>query len=205
VEFYRKEMTKIHQKTVQVSEFRERNNFLIGCRIPHDYFVTKGVGESDITIHAGSYHLALKNAGIEMYNIMTYSSIMPKIANEIKKPDPSAIIHGSVMECIMAVAHSQKGKKATAGIIYGWLYDKVTGEKFGGLVCEHNGDYSLEEINKKLNASISELYYNGFSEKYDLRDIRVITDTISPEKRYGTALVSICFTNYVYPVINEQF
>jgi arginine decarboxylase len=196
-------MTKIHQKIVQVSACRERNNFLVGCRIPNDYFVTRGIGESDITVHAGSYHLALKNAGIEMYNIMTYSSIMPKIANEIKKPDPSAITHGSVMECIMAVAHSRKGKRATAGIIYGWLYDRETGEKFGGLVCEHNGDYSLEEINKKLNASLMELYYNGFSERYDLRDLRIITDTITPKKKFGTVVVSICFTNYVYPIISE--
>ena len=45
---------------------------LVGCRIPKDYFVTKGHGESDITVHAGSYHLALKEAGIEMCNIMTY-------------------------------------------------------------------------------------------------------------------------------------
>jgi arginine decarboxylase len=197
-------MNEAHLKTVQVSEIGERNNFLIGCRIPKDYFVTKGTGESDITIHAGSYHLALKQAGIEMCNIMTYSSIMPKIAKEIMKPDPSALTHGSVMECIMAVAHSRAGRRATAGIIYGWLYDKKTGEKFGGLVCEHNGDYSLDEINKKLRASLNELYYNGFSEKYFLEDIKFITETITPEKKFGTALVSICFTDYVYPILRRE-
>ncbi|MBN2212904.1 MAG: arginine decarboxylase, partial [Bacteroidales bacterium] len=44
---------------------------VVGNRIPKDYFITKGTGESDIAIHAGSYHLALKAAGIEMANIMT--------------------------------------------------------------------------------------------------------------------------------------
>ena len=57
--------------------------YLIGCRIPKDFFITKGVGESDITVHAGSYHLALRQAGIEMCNIMTYSSILPGVANII--------------------------------------------------------------------------------------------------------------------------
>ena len=74
---------------------------LIGCRVPKDYFVTKGHGESDITVHAGSYHLALKACDIEMCNIMTYSSILPKIANEI--PRPKTLLHGQVMETIMAV------------------------------------------------------------------------------------------------------
>mgnify|MGYP001582426642 FL=1 len=78
-------------------------NLLIGNRVPKDYFVTSGKGESDITIHAGSYHLALKEAGIESYNIMTYSSILPGIATEV--PKPQGLVHGSVMESIMAVAH----------------------------------------------------------------------------------------------------
>jgi len=102
----------------------ETVNILIGTRIPKDYFITKGTGESDIQVHAGSYHLALKAANIEAFNIMTYSSILPGIAREIKRP--ANLIHGAVMETIMAVANTQKGKRATAAIIFGWLYDKKT-------------------------------------------------------------------------------
>jgi arginine decarboxylase len=179
----------------------ERKEILIGKRIPKDYFVTKGSGESDITIHAGSYHLALKKAGIEMCNIMTYSSIMPKIATE--KIKPKGMTHGEVLESIMAVAHCEKNQRATAGIIYGWLYDKKTNEKFGGLVCEHNGNYSVKEIKQKLKLSLNELYQNGFLKKYNLKKIRTLTQTISPKKKYGTALVGICFINYVIPVLES--
>ena len=80
------------------------DGILIGCRVPKDFFITKGAGESDITIHAGSYHLALKDANIEMCNIMTYSSILPRIATEIDQP--GKLLHGSVMETIMAVSNS---------------------------------------------------------------------------------------------------
>src|SRR3990167_8165445 len=118
-------------------------SILTGQRIPKDYFVTKGKGESDITVHAGSYHLALREAGIEMCNIITYSSILPGIAHEIEKP--TKLIHGSVMESIMATATSEKGKRATAGIIFGWLYDKKTNEKYGGLVCEYHGEETEAE------------------------------------------------------------
>jgi len=172
--------------------------YTIGMRVPKDYFVTQGVGESDITIHAGSYHLALKDAGVEMCNIMTYSSIMPAIAREIPKP---LLTHGAVMETIMAVAHGTKNQLATAGIIYGWLYDKKTGKKYGGLVCEHNGNYDEKEVEKRLRASINELYVNGFSEQYDLKDITILKQSLKIKKNHGTALAAICFVNHEIPVL----
>lgn len=176
----------------------ENNSILLGNRIPKDFFLAKGKGESNITIHAGSYHLALKDAGIEMCNIMTYSSILPKIANEIKKP---SLVHGSVMETIMAVSSCSNGERATAAIVFGWLYDKKTGQKYGGLVCEYNGPKTEDEAESELKQSLDELYTNGYSERYHLRDIRVIKETITPVKKFGTVIVSICFTNYLHPVI----
>jgi len=182
-----------------VREQQDLNGILVGNRIPRDYFVTKGTGESDITIHAGSYHLALKSAGIEMCNIMTYSSILPGIARRVERPQH--LVHGAVMESIMSVCNAKKGEQATAGIIYGWLHDKKTKEKFGGLVCEHAGNYGLNELNARLEASLEELYMNGFSERYRLSGIEKITESFVPVKEYGSALVALCFVNYVYPVI----
>ncbi|MBN2142889.1 pyruvoyl-dependent arginine decarboxylase [Candidatus Woesearchaeota archaeon] len=181
------------------SASRESSRLLIGNKVPREYFVTSGVGESDITIHAGSYHLALKDAGIEMCNIMTYSSIMPGIAQEIAKPD--GLVHGSVMDTISAVSNSNKGERATAAIIYSWLYDKETGERYGGLVCEYHGDKTEEEAGDELRMSLSELYVNGFSERFELKETRLISRSIVPEKKFGTALVAICFTSYEYPVV----
>ncbi|MFZ5940104.1 MAG: pyruvoyl-dependent arginine decarboxylase [Bacteroidota bacterium] len=172
---------------------------VIGNRIPKDYFITSGVGESDITIHAGSYHLALKDAGIEMANIMTYSSILPGIANQVSRP--ARIVHGEVMETIMAVAHGSSGELVSAGIVYSWLYNRKTGEKYGGLVCEHNGNYSEEELDKRLHASLNELYINGFREDYTLGEPNMIKKSFIPHKAYGTALVAICFTNFLIPLI----
>jgi len=174
----------------------------IGNRIPKDYFETKGCGESDITIHAGSYHLALREAGIEMCNIMTYSSILPGIAQRVEKP--SHITHGAVMESIMSVCHAEKGQRATAGIIYGWLHHKKSREKFGGLVCEHYGDYSVDELKYRLEASLEELYENGFSEAYDLTSPHMLSQAFVPSKRYGSALVSLCFTTYYCPIIRTS-
>lgn len=185
-------------------EKSEVNNFpkkgvVIGNRIPKDYFITRGTGESDITIHAGSYHLALKAAGIEKANIMTYSSILPSIANKINKP--KNLVHGSVMETIMATSSGEKGEYLNAGIIYGWLYERTSGEKYGGLVCEHHGSYSDDKLREKLYASLHELYYNGFEEYYSLKNTESITQSLKPQKNYGTALVALCFTNYFVPLL----
>ncbi|HUX54915.1 MAG TPA: pyruvoyl-dependent arginine decarboxylase [Williamwhitmania sp.] len=181
---------------------KESQGILVGNRIPKDYFETGGIGESDIAIHAGSYHLALKAANIEMANIMTYSSILPRIATKIERP--ATIEHGAVIESIMSTCTANKGERASAGIVYGWLYNKKTGQKFGGLVCEHYGNYELVELKSLLRSSLDELYFNGFSDDYRLEDIHFLTESFIPQKKYGTALVALCFTSYYYPILKAS-
>jgi len=176
-----------------------QKQFVIGNRIPKDFFITTWAWESDITVHAGSYHLALKAAGIEMGNIMTYSSILPKIANKVERP--KNITHGEVIESIMAVAHWWSKEQISAWIIYWMLYDKKTKEKYWWLVCEHNGNYSDAEIEKLLRSSLNELYINWFDENYDLKDISIIKETFTPQKKYGTVIIALCFVSYVVPVL----
>lgn len=175
---------------------------LVGNRIPKDFFIALGSGESDNTVHAGSYHLALKQAGIEMCNIMTYSSILPKIAREIERPE--VLTHGSVMESILSVCHVTRGQYGIAGLIYGWLYHKKTKEKYGGLVCEVTGDCTKYMMDHKLNDCIEELYYNGYSKEYDLKERRILTQDITPNKTYGTCLVGLCFVNYEVPIMRTK-
>jgi arginine decarboxylase len=176
-----------------------QKGFIVGNRIPKDYFVTTGIGESDITIHAGSYHLALKDAGIEMANIMTYSSILPGIAREISKP--SSMTHGEVMESIMAISNGGRGERVSAGIVYSWLTDRNNGQRYGGLVAEHNGSYTEEELERLLRSSINELYANGFEENFLLGELNIIKRSFVPLKTYGTVLVALCFTSYFYPIL----
>lgn len=170
----------------------------IGNRIPRTFFHTTGVGESDVTIHAGSYHLALHSAGIEMANIMTYSSILPKTAERIEKPDK--ITHGEVMETITAVSHVGPGERATAGIIYAWLYDLSTGDKYGGLVCEYGGSMDERDSRVHLRAMLDELYTNGY-EHLALGHPEYLISSFVPSKAYGTALAALCFTSYDVPVV----
>jgi Uncharacterized conserved protein len=197
-----KQTTTLRSFSPSTEVKKESQGFLVGNRIPKDYFETGGVGESDIAIHAGSYHLALKAANIEMANIMTYSSILPGIANKVERPN--TIEHGAVVESIMSVCTADKGERASAGIVYGWLYNNKTNQKFGGLVCEHYGNYEPVELKSLLRASLDELYFNGFSDDYQLKDIHFLTESFIPQKKYGTALVALCFTSYYYPILRAS-
>lgn len=167
-------------------------------RVPKDYFIAAGSGESNISIHSGSFHLALREAGIERYNIMQYSSVLPKIAREISKPDN--LRHGEVMETIMAVAETDSGKPVAAGIAYAWLFDRKTGEKYGGLVCEQAGEYTENQLVSLLNSSILEIYHNGFSEQYRLEKPQLVSRFFKPTKKFASAIVAICFVNSVWEI-----
>src|SRR5699024_7415859 len=116
----------------------------IGNRVPETYFETTGSGESDVTIHAGSYHLALREAGIEMANIMTYSSILPATARRIAYPGRDAFTHGEVMESIVAQSSCGPGERATAGVIYGWLIDPITQDRKSTRLNSSHGSISYD-------------------------------------------------------------
>jgi len=168
-----------------------------GNRIPKKYFVTSGVGESDITIHAGSFDQALKEAGIHNVNIIQYSSIIPKEAERVEKKE---LHFGSVVETIMAVANGMKGERITAGLIVGWVYKN--GKKIGGLVAEYHGNDEEEKAREILIASLKEMFSSRFSEEfggYELKDIEIYTRSFIPRKKYGTVIVAIVFLSYEYP------
>jgi len=182
--------------------------------MPKDFFETTGTGESDHQIHAGSYHFAMQQARIERANLMAYSSILPKCANRISiKEGIKQIEHGAEMKIIQAAAHvdTTTGEKcATAGIMYGLLYKKGSRIHEGGLVCEYNGNETVEDARENLTACLDGLYRSknpdgkSFSDEYELKDIRFLSATVEPKKRFGTALVALAFVNYIVPVLEQN-
>ncbi len=170
-------------------------SILFGQRIPKEYFLTSGSGESDVTVHAGSFDMALMAAGIHNQNIIVYSSILPATAVEIPKKD---LTFGAVAETIMATAEGKKGENITAGIIYGWVYDK--NNKKGGLVAEYHGHGSKEEAEKTLRASLDGMFKARFPDgNLQLKDVKIKIESFTAKKEFGSAIVALVFTSYDYP------
>jgi arginine decarboxylase len=176
----------------------------IGCRIPKDYFWVIGWGESDVGIETGSYDAALHMAGIENYNVMLYTSVLPPEAVELHHlPD---IHHGSVLEGIIAIQHSDKpGKRITAGLLLAKIYRISDGSYLGGFACEYAGDGSVEVADANLQEAMKQLFARRYRSKfYRLEFAKSVVRTFTPEKSFGTVLVGIGFASYLTPILEPE-
>jgi len=107
-------------------EISAQNITQTGVRIPYGYFVTTGIGQSDDGVPPAyyetfSYDEALLDAGIADFNIMEYTSVLPKEAFEIPfKEAKKSFVHGAVLESIMAKALGNQGDILVAGVGRVW-------------------------------------------------------------------------------------
>ena len=179
----------------------EPKQIVLGNRIPHTYFITWGTGQSDVAIHTGSYDDALKQAGIENANIMTYSSVMPPEAVEV--PVPEKLHHGCVLETIMSEMSGKKGERLTAALII-WNIKRVSdGTLLGGFVAEYHGYGSEQAAEENLKASLKGMNERRdyAPDKYEVAGERLFVKSLVPEKAFGTVIVAIGFTSYIWPVV----
>ena len=178
--------------------------FEIGCGIPREYFWVIGWGESDVGTEIGSYDAALHMAGIENYNVMLYTSVLPPEAVELSHlPD---IHHGSVLEGIIAVQHTDKpGTRITAGLILAKVYRNSDGSYLGGFACEYAGNGSVEEAEANLREAMQQLFARRYQKRlYKLEIGKSVVRTYTPERSFGTILVGIGFASYLVPVLKPE-
>src|ERR1700722_18497289 len=176
----------------------------IGSRIPREYFWVIGWGESDVGIETGSYDAALHMAGIENYNVMLYTSVLPPEAVELSHlPDTH---HGSVLEGIIAIQHTDKpGTRITAGVLLAKVFRNSGGGYLGGFACEYAGNGSMEEAEANLQQAMQQLFARRYKAKsYKLEFGKSVVRTFMPEKRFGTILVGIGFSSYLVPILNPE-
>jgi arginine decarboxylase len=176
----------------------------IGCRIPKDYFWVIGWGESDVGIETGSYDAALHMAGIENYNVMLYTSVLPPEAAELHHLP--AIHHGSVLEGIIAIQHTDKPRtRIAAGLLLAKVFHVSDGSYLGGFACEYAGYGSVEEGHANLQKAMQQLFARRYkSSFYRLEFGKSVVRTFTPEKSFGTILVGIGFSSYLVPILEPE-
>ena len=160
-----------------------------------------GWGESDVGIETGSYDAALHMAGIEDYNVLLYTSVLPPEAAEL--PHLPDIHHGSVLEGIIAVQHTEKpGTPITAGLLLAKVYRNSDNTVLGGFACEYAGNGSVEEADANLREAMQQLFARRYQARYyKLEFEKSVVRTYTPEKSFGTILVGIGFASYLVPVL----
>jgi arginine decarboxylase len=152
-----------------------------------------------VSIHAGSYDDALKDARIANLNLIRYSSVLPPEA--VERPQPPALHHGAVLETIHAEMSGSTGEVLTAGLIT-WRIKALTDESVvGGFVAEYAG-HALEETarNNLQDAMEGMNERRGYARDYfEIFDVNLMVKSFTPKKKYGTVIVALGFFSWIYP------
>ena len=200
-------------------------HIIVGNRVPYEYFITSGTGESDagcdgLPYETGSYDQALTHAGIENANIVEYTSVIPTIAREITKEEGLQRLQwGEVIECIKAESNGPKGSFISVAIITISVYDP-SGAYIGGFACEYAGKETKANAEKSLATSIAgiierrglgkisvlRLYEDNLTDKgYCIHPgTHFVYESLKVKADHGTALACICFVSYQTPLLSGR-
>jgi pyruvoyl-dependent arginine decarboxylase len=200
-------------------------NIILGNRVPYEYFITHGSGESNVgseglPYETGSYDEALTKAGIQNANIVEYTSVIPTGAKEITREEGLRRIQwGEVLECIKAQANGDKGKFISSAVMTTDVYDP-NGQFLGGFACEYSGGGTKEEAEKSLEGSIdgiierrnfgktaggAKMYKDNITDKgYKYHPGKIfVYEGLDVEDHHGTVLTAICFVSYKFPDLTD--
>ncbi len=195
---------------------------ILGNRVPYEYFITQGKGESDVgskglPYETGSYDAALFNAGIQNANVIEYTSVMPTESKEISKEEGLQRLQwGEVLECIKAQANGKRGSKISAAVITTSVTDPK-GKFLGGFACEYSGSGTKEEAGESLLNSIvgmierrgygimknPVLHQDNVTDKgYAVHPGKhFVYEDLHVTKEHGSVFTAICFVSYRFPVL----
>jgi arginine decarboxylase len=112
--------------------------------VPHAFFLTRGVGTHGSRLV--SFELALREAGIPQFNLVTVSSILPPACRQVSPEEGLAQLSaGEIVFCVLARAETQRGgEPIAAGVCLARLRD---GGAYG-YIAEHSGKgLSEAEVN----------------------------------------------------------
>lgn len=198
---------------------------ILGNRVPYEYFITTGKGESSagsegLPYETGSYDAALNDAGIENTNVIEYTSVMPTEAKEISREEGLKRIQwGEVLECIKAQSNGKKGSKISAAVMTTTITDPK-GKYLGGFACEYSGSGSRKDAETSLSESISGMikrrgYGNIKGNIQMYKDNKTdagfiihpgkvfVYDHLEVVQEHGSVFTAICFVSYKFPTLTK--
>lgn len=184
---------------------------VVGTRIPQLYFTTTGSGQTDLGSghdpwETGSYDLALLKAGIENFNIMEYSSVLPPESKEISQQEAKKYYHhGAVLETIMANVNGRQGDQLCAGVGRIQVRRKADGKHIGGFAAEYEGHASAAQAKEILHQSLLGIFNRRYSPtEYEYFDEKFTIEAFTVTKKWGTVLAALSFVSYIHPVLDRN-
>src|SRR5574344_817203 len=183
-----------------------------GVRFPTLAVQTGGVGQADFGIppqpfETFCYDSALLEAKIENFNVVPYTSVLPKemFGNIVPMSDKiaSQFKHGAVLEVIMAGngASRDDHKAIATGIGVCWGKDKK-GELIGGWAAEYV-EYFETQIDDDIAKTHAEMWLTkSLQHELDIRGVEKHSDFqmwhnyINLTQQFGYSLTALGFLNF---------
>lgn len=204
-------------RSVRLDDLREWGKLMkTGCRIPKTYFVTSGVGQSDAQTgedhyETSAYDIALLDGGIENFNVMMYTSVLPADVEEISIVDAEQrglFTHGAVLETIKAQMEGVQGEHLCAGVgtCKVLVDDKYGLEKkvIGGFAAEYEGNASPGKAKKILEEDLRGIVRRRYGSAAVISDMTFHVRDMVVDEEYGLVFVALCFVEYEHPILHEK-
>ena len=179
-------------------------------RIPKEFVIAAGAGQTGFgpgndPFETGSYDQALVDAGIENFNIVKYTSVIPPEAYEISMEDAVSrglTHHGMVLECIMARQDGIQGEHVCAGVGRASVWDD-NGELIGGFATEYEGHGSTTFAARELKTALHGIFERrNYEDKgYSMGDMHFVTKDLVIDESFGTVLVAVGFMTFTLIVL----
>ena len=201
---------------------------ILGNRVPYEYFMTKGKGESDagsegLPYETGSYDAALFEAGIQNANVIEYTSVMPTDSKQISKEEGLKRLQwGEVLECIKAQSNGKKGSKISAAVMTTSVIDPK-GKYLGGFAVEYSGSGTKEDAEASLAESVTGIierrgygklkgggnlvmYKDNVTDNdYKIHPGKIFEyENLDVTKKHGSVFTAICFVSYKFPTLKSN-
>jgi len=188
-----------------------------GCRFPTLGFLTGGTGQSDLGIppqeyETFAYDSALLEAGIENFNVVPYTSVLPAAlygniydVNEVR----SSFHHGAVLEVIMAgVGATQDFAAIATGLGLVWAQTQ-NGKFVGGFAAEYVERFT-SQIDDSIARSTSQMWLRrSLEHELRIRNLRPYTgpdddrphmeffhNYVNLQQRFGYCLTALGFLEF---------
>jgi len=160
----------------------------MGCvqLIPRKVFFTSGVGKHDDALV--SFELALRDAGIEKFNLVPVSSILPPGCKVVDSEEGlKELMPGQIVFCVMAkITSGEEGRKIFASIGAAFPND----ESCHGYVTEYYGYWNGEDIGKYAEDMAAYMLKTAFGRE-PAKTLNVTT--ITEVKKITTAVAAAVF------------
>ncbi|MCS7123781.1 MAG: arginine decarboxylase, pyruvoyl-dependent [Candidatus Aenigmarchaeota archaeon] len=158
--------------------------------LPKKAFVTKGVGVSEDRLM--SFELALRDASIEKYNLVSVSSIIPANCKIISKEDGIKLLKdGQIVFCVMSRNDSNKPNKSiSASIGIAIPRDK----KLHGYIAEfHCCDLNEKECGNYVENLAISMLKTKIGNKPISKTFHVVKTAYTSKNLWTTVIAAVVF------------